>query len=78
MPRDITILSPHVYDQLDLATHELFYDMFDRANLTALQHLGKMIERGPALEHAIKPAINGIHFDLSDRTVVPVALDQHR
>lgn len=34
------------HDQLDLATHELFYDMFDRANLTALQHLGKMIERG--------------------------------
>jgi cholesterol oxidase len=34
------------HDQLDLVTHELMYDMFDRANLTTLQHLAKMIRRG--------------------------------
>ncbi len=34
------------HDQLDQATHDRLYEMFDRANLTTFKHLAKMIARG--------------------------------
>ena len=34
------------HDQLDHATHQSLYDMFDRANLTTFKHLAKMFARG--------------------------------
>jgi cholesterol oxidase len=34
------------HDQLDQATHDRMYEMFDRANLTTFKHLAKMIARG--------------------------------
>jgi cholesterol oxidase len=32
--------------QLDLATHDMLYDLFDRANLTTFEHLACIIRRG--------------------------------
>ncbi len=34
------------HDKLDRATHELVYEMFDRANLTTFEHLARMIACG--------------------------------
>ena len=39
------------HDQLDLATHQSLYDMFDRANLTTFKHLAKMFACGHIVDH---------------------------
>jgi cholesterol oxidase len=42
------------HDQLDKATHESLYHLFDRGNLTSFKHLARMIARGQLVDAAGK------------------------
>jgi cholesterol oxidase len=61
------------HDQLDRGTHEILYDMFDRANLTTFEHLAKMIACGHIVD---KTGKDTYLKDGHGKITVPITLIQ--
>jgi cholesterol oxidase len=62
------------HDKLDSGTHDQMYEMFDRANLTALEHLSKMIVRRRAVDR--KGGDTYVTPDNFGRVKIPITLIQ--
>ena len=56
------------HDQLDKKTHDMFYHLFDRGNLTAFRHIGRMFIKGRISDkdgnNAYLRSENGAHVDI--------------
>ena len=62
------------HDQLDLATHQSLYDMFDRANFKTFSHLAKMFARGHIVDQHGRNTY--LTPDAGKRVDVPITLLQ--